>query len=109
MDEENNLITLPQPGEDNLPAVQWTRGIAAGAFVLSAVLLLTGRRRSGMLAAAAGAAAALMENPDAVRDFWNSIPRYVRTGQDFLTRAEEFVEEINRQTDRVRNMVSREA
>ena len=109
MTDENNLMKFPQQIEESLSGVPWTRGLAAGSLVASAVLLVTGRRRSAAIIAAAGATIALLENPDAVRDFWNSIPKHVRTGQEFLVRAEGFVDEINRQTNRVRDMLSRES
>ena len=106
MDEEITLPTLPSRIENSLAAVPWTRGLAAGVLAAGAVLLLTGRRRSGLIVAAAGAAVALLENPEAVRDAWDSLPRYIRSGQDFIARAEDFVEELNRQGNRIRNVVS---
>ncbi|MGB6130510.1 MAG: hypothetical protein WBG54_01930 [Acidobacteriaceae bacterium] len=108
MDEEITLPTLSSRIETSLAAIPWTRSVAAGSLAAGAVLLLTGRRRSGLILAAAGAAVALLENPESVRDAWNSLPRYIRSGQDFIARAEDFVQELNRQGHRIRNVVAGE-
>jgi len=106
MDEELTLPTLSRRIESSLSAIPWTRSVAAGSLAAAAVLLLTGRRRSGLIVAAAGAAVALLENPEVVQDAWNSLPRYIRSGQDFIARAEDFVQELNRQGNRIRNVIS---
>ncbi|MFZ0632094.1 MAG: hypothetical protein WCB76_02100 [Acidobacteriaceae bacterium] len=84
----------------------WTRGVAAGSLLVGAILLFTGRRKSGLAAVAAGAAVALLENPEAVRDFWDQVPRLLRSSQDFLVRVEDFMEELNKQGIRLRKAVS---
>ncbi|MGC2582383.1 MAG: hypothetical protein WA399_09830, partial [Acidobacteriaceae bacterium] len=60
----------------------------------------------GLAAVAAGAAVALLENPEAVRDFWDQVPRLLRSSQDFLVRVEDFMEELNKQGIRLRKAVS---
>lgn len=110
---ESRLMTFPEKVEENLShislsRVPWTRGVAAASLIASAALLITGRRRAGLATAAAGATVALLENPDAVRDFWNSIPDYIHNGQDFLSRAEGLLDEVNRQSARVRDLLSRQ-
>jgi hypothetical protein len=107
MDEERNLMRFPEPMEDN--GMHWTRGVAAGSLLAGALLLVTGYRRAGLAVAAAGTTVGLLENPEAVRNFWNSIPDLVHAGQDFLSRTESFVDELNRQGNRLRNVLSREA
>ncbi|MGC2637863.1 MAG: hypothetical protein WA294_11840 [Acidobacteriaceae bacterium] len=98
-------MKIPRQIESTMSEIPWTRTVAAGSLVVSAVLLLTGRRRSGVAVAAAGAAVALMENPQAVRDAWNSLPRIVRSGQDFMVRLEDFVDELNKQGVRLRKVL----
>ena len=105
MMDENTVMKIPRQIESTLSEVPWTRTVAAGSLVVSAVLLLTGRRRSGVAVAAAGAAVALMENPQAVRDAWNSLPRIMRSGQDFMVRLEDFVDELNKQGIRLRKVL----
>lgn len=108
MDSETNIMPFPERSEED-EHLTWNRGIAAGSLLAGAVLLVTGYRRAGLAVAAAGAAVALLENPDAVRNFWNAIPDAVHAGQDFLSRAESLIDDVNRQTARVRRLVSREA
>lgn len=105
MMDENTVMKIPRQIESTMSEIPWTRTVAAGSLVVSAVLLLTGRRRSGVAVAAAGAAVALMENPQAVRDAWNSLPRIVRSGQDFMVRLEDFVDELNKQGVRLRKVL----
>ena len=92
--------------EESLSEMPWTRSLAAGSLLVSAILLITGRRKSALAVAAAGAAVALLENPDAVREFWDQVPRLLRSSQDFLVRIEDFTEELNKQGGRLRKAVS---
>jgi hypothetical protein len=107
MDDGRNLMAFPEVMEDN--GMHWTRGVAAGSLLAGALLLVTGYRRAGLAVAAAGTAVGLLERPEAVRDFWNAIPDLVHSSQDFLSRAESFIDELNRQGGRIRDMLSREA
>lgn len=92
--------------EDAIAHNHWTRSVAAGSLVISALLLISGRRKSGIAIAAAGAAVALLENPEAVRDVWNRLPDMARTGHEVLSRVEDFMEELNRQGVRLRKMAN---
>ena len=92
--------------ETSLSEIPWTRTLAAGSLVVGALLLLTGRRKSALAVSAAGAAVALLENPEIVREAWNSMPRMVRASQDFLVRIEDFVEELNKQGTHIRKVIA---
>jgi hypothetical protein len=92
--------------DDSLSEMHWTRGVAAGSMLVGAILLITGRRKSALAVAAAGAAVALLENPEAVREFWHEVPRYLRSSQDFLVRIEDFMDELNKQGVRLHKAVS---
>jgi hypothetical protein len=94
--------------ESSLSEIPWTRTVAAGSFVVGALLLIAGRRKSALAVSAAGAAVALLENPEIVRDAWNALPRLVRSGQDFLVRIEDFVEELNKQGQHLRKVIAHE-
>jgi len=91
--------------ESTLAEIPWTRTIAAGSFVVGALLLISGRRKSAIAVSAAGAAVALLESPETVRELWNSMPRVIRSGQDFLVRVEDFVEELNKQGQNIRKVL----
>lgn len=107
MDSATNLMPFPRRSEDSI--LTWNRGLAAGSLLAGALLLVTGYRRAGLAVAVAGGTVALLEHPEGVRNFWNSIPNFVHASQDFLSRTESFIDELNRQAARVRHMLSREA
>jgi hypothetical protein len=106
MDSENPIMKLPRQIEATLTEIPWTRSVAAGSLIVGAVLLISGRRKSGLAVAAAGATVALLENPQAVREAWESMPRLVRSGQNFLVRVEDFVDELNKQGVKLRKVVA---
>lgn len=91
--------------ESSLSEIPWTRTVAAGSLVAGALLLIAGRRKTALAVSAAGAAVALLENPELVREAWNAMPNAIRSGQDFLVRIEDFVEELNKQAQHVRKVL----
>jgi uncharacterized protein YoxC len=90
--------SLPDTAAD----VPWTRAVAAGSLVASAILLFTGRRKSALAIAAGGAAVALLEKPEVVQEIWKEIPGYIHSAKDMLVRVEEFVEDIAAKGDKLR-------
>lgn len=103
---DSQIMNVTQQIQSSLSKTPWTRTVAAGSLIAGAVLLISGRRKSALAVAAAGAAVALLENPEVVREAWESMPRLVRTSQDFLSRIEDFVEELNKQGIRLRKVIS---
>jgi hypothetical protein len=105
-----NLKTLPAKIEASIPDVvkdiPWTTVAAAGSLLAGAYLLVTGRRKAALAVVVAGAAVAALENPDAVRQFWENTPKYLRAGQDFLVRAEDVLEDVRSKGERLRDMLS---
>lgn len=114
-----NLTKFPKQIEARLPSsvsdaaaaitpeITWTRAVAAGSLVASACLLFTGKRKAALAVAITGAAVAMLENPEAARELWQSIPGHLRTGQDFLMRAEEFVEDLAEKGNKFRTILTR--
>jgi uncharacterized protein YoxC len=100
------LMKIPKQIEaripDSMPDVPWTRVVAAGSLVASAVLLVTGRRKSALAVAAGGAAVALLEKPEVVQEIWKGIPGYLHSAKDMLVRVEEFVEDVAAKGDKLR-------
>jgi hypothetical protein len=45
----------------------------------------------------------LLEHPEAARELWDSLPGYLRKGQDVLVRVEDFVGEITKQGSKLRS------
>jgi hypothetical protein len=98
-------MKLPRQIEGTLSEIPWTRSVAAGTLIVSGLLLVSGKRKSALAVAAAGAVVALLENPDAVKGAWESMPRVVRAGQDFLVRVEDLMDELNKQGVRLRKVL----
>jgi hypothetical protein len=91
--------------QKTLSDIPWNRTVAAGTLITSACLLLTGRRKAALAVAAAGATVMLLEDPEAVRSFWDRVPDYVQAGQKFLGRVEGFVEELAEQGTHLRDVL----
>ncbi|RXS94370.1 hypothetical protein [Silvibacterium dinghuense] len=106
-----NLMKLPSKIEAAVPEVvsefPWSRAVAAGSLVASAWLLIAGKRKAALAVAAAGAAAAVIESPETVREIWEKTPGYLRAGQDFLVRAEGFVEDLAKKGEKLRETLMR--
>jgi hypothetical protein len=68
--------------------MHWSQQVAAGSLVAGAVLL---------------------ERPEVAQDVWSKLPGYIRNGQDFLVKAESFVEKLGEQAARLRETLSRQA
>ena len=45
----------------------------------------------------------IVQHPEAARELWESLPGYLRKGQDFLVRVEDFVGEVTKQGSKVRS------
>lgn len=88
--------------------VTLTRAAAAGSLVLSAALLMAGKRKSAIAAAAVAGAMVALEQPELLKRIWEDIPKYLRRGQEFLTKAEEVVQEISAQGEKLRESLRRE-
>jgi hypothetical protein len=91
---------------DKLPQFPWQRAVAAGSLVAGACLFLSGHRKVALAVAAAGSAVGLIEHPDAARELWESLPGYLRKGQDVLVRVEDFVNEVAKQGSKLRSSIS---
>lgn len=113
-----SLSSIPKQIEARLPkplssvpwnSVPWTRSVAAGTLLSSAILLALGRRKAALAVAAAGGAVALLEDPEGVRKFWNDIPGYVQAGQRLLARFEGVVEQVAEQGESLKDVLKRAA
>lgn len=91
---------------ERLAEFSWQRTVAAGSLIAGACLFLAGRRKAALGVAAAGAAVGLLENPEAARELWESLPGYLRKGQDVLVKVENFVGEVTKQAHKLRNSIS---
>jgi hypothetical protein len=106
-----SIAKFPKQIEAKLPSnvdsVPWTRSVAAGTLLASAILLILGKRKAAIAVAAAGGAVALIEDPDGVRRFWNEVPNYVKAGQRLLGRVEGLIEQAGEQAGQLRDVLRR--
>jgi len=90
---------------EKLPEFSWQRAVAAGSLVAGACLFLSGHRKFALGVVAAGATVGLLEHPEAARELWDSLPGYLRRGQDVLVRVEDFVNEVAKQGSKLRHSI----
>lgn len=106
-----SLSTIPKQIEARIPMsapdVPWIRTVAVGALITGVCLLISGKRKAGVAVAAAGTVFALAEEPETIKVWWESMPRYVKTAQHFLARAGGFVEQLAEQGETVRRLIRR--
>jgi hypothetical protein len=106
-----SLSTLPKQIEARLPGsakdLPWVRTVAVGSLLTGVILLLSGKRKAGVAVAAAGTLFALAEEPEAVKQWWNGMPGYVKSAKDLLGKVEGFVEQLAEQGETVRRIVRR--
>jgi len=84
----------------------WARYAAAGSLVAGGILLITGNRRAGLVTAASGAALALLDQQEAVREWWNALPGYIDNVQLVLAQVEETVAEVAAQRERLHRILT---
>ena len=83
----------------------WTHFLAAGTIVAGGALIAAGRRRTGVAVACAGTALALLEEQEAVKEWWKALPGYLNDTQEFLDRIEHYLQEVTVQGHRIHNIL----
>jgi hypothetical protein len=103
------ILTSPEKEArfPKLSEVPYTRTVAAGALITSAVLLFAGKRKAALATAAAGTTLALISEPGAARECWESIPSYIKNAQHFLGKVEDMVEDLAEQGRRAKNLLTK--
>ncbi len=85
----------------------WIRIAAAGSLATGGVLLMAGKRRAGMVTAVAGATLAVIDQKEAVCEWWRRLPGYLDEMQSVLGRVQGAVDELSAQGERLRNALSK--
>jgi hypothetical protein len=88
-------------------STNWARYAAAGSLVAGGILLITGNRRAGLVTAASGAALALLDQQEAVKEWWNALPGYIENVQYVLGQVEQTVAEVASQRERLHRILTR--
>lgn len=85
----------------------YSRTVAAGTLITSAILLVSGKRKAALAAAAAGTTLALISEPGAAREVWEKIPTYVKSAQHMLDRVENLLADATEQGKRAKKLFKR--
>ncbi|HEX5234929.1 MAG TPA: hypothetical protein VFW25_06315 [Silvibacterium sp.] len=91
---------------DSVKEIPWPRVIAAGTLLAGACLLATGRHRAALGAALGAVGIAVLEKPEMAKEIWENAPKYLRSTQDFLKRAESVVEDLTGKGQKIRELLS---
>jgi hypothetical protein len=84
----------------------WLKLAAGAAMVAGGLLLLGNRRRAGALVSLAGAGLALVDQQDAVRNWWNHLPEYVDRVQNVINQVQSRVDEFTAKRESLQNVLS---
>ena len=104
---------VPLPQTANFPQghvephdseIEWLRPTVGGTLLVGSLLILSGKRKAGLVVAAAGAALALLEEQDAVAEWWRGLPRYLDEAQRFLNQAQRTIDDLSSKRDKLRSM-----
>lgn len=107
------VVPLAKPQENAIAApasqcandVRWLRYAAAGTLAAGGALLVTGYRKAGLLAAASGAALAMLDQQEAVREWWNMLPGFLEELHTTLGKAQTAVEDLSTQGQKLQDLL----
>lgn len=88
-------------------SANWIRIAAAGTLAASGTLLLTGKRRAGLIAAVSGTALVMLDQQDAVREWWNMLPGFLGELQEILNKAQIAVDDVSEESQKLRKALGR--
>jgi hypothetical protein len=103
--EVKDASEAPRATKDN--SADWIRYVAAGTLAASGALMVTGRRKTGMIAAVSGTVLVMIDQQDTVRDWWNRLPGFLQEVHELLGRAQDAVEDLSTQGERLRSALSK--
>jgi hypothetical protein len=95
-------ITSPQQEEPD-----WLGMAVGGAFLIGSLLLLSGKKRAGLVVTAGASALTLLDQQETVREWWDSLPRYLEDAQRLLDEAQHTIDDLAAKRDKLRAMFKR--
>ncbi len=95
-------IINPQQAETD-----WLGMAVGGGFLIGSLLLLSGKKRAGLVVTAASGALTLLDQQETVREWWNTLPRYLDEAQRLLDQAQQTVDDLAAKRDKLRAMFDR--
>ncbi|MGO8758185.1 MAG: hypothetical protein ACLQG3_08685 [Terracidiphilus sp.] len=88
-------------------SANWIRIAAAGTLAASGTLLLTGKRRAGLVAAVSGTALVMLDQQEAIREWWEMLPGFLGELQDLLNKAQIAVDDVSEESQKLRKALGR--
>jgi hypothetical protein len=109
------VVPLTKPANDSPFApdavesetMNWVGFAAGGTLVAAGLLLLAGERRAGLVAAASGTALAMLDQPQTLHSWWNSLPGYIDQVERVLGQVQDAVTEVAAKREDLRRILAR--
>jgi hypothetical protein len=95
------------PGATECEGMNWVGFTAGTTLAVAGMLLLSGNRRAGMVVAAAGTTLAVLDQQEALRSWWDTLPRYIDQVQGVLGQVQDTVNEIAVKREALRRALAR--
>jgi hypothetical protein len=86
----------------------WVKFAACGSLFAGGLLLLTGQKRAGLGMAASGTALTMLDQGEALRQWWNALPEYVDRAQWMVEQVREVVDDVTEKGEAMRRVLRRE-
>ena len=88
-------------------SANWVRVAAAGTLAASGTLLLTGKRRAGLVTAISGTALVMLDQQEAIREWWEMLPGFLGELQEILNKAQIAVDDLGEESQKLRKALGR--
>ena len=102
-------VDLPQGGIvkalKNEP--DWLGLAVGGAFLAGSLLLLSGKKKAGLVVTAGAMALTFVDQQETVREWWNTLPKYLDDAQHLLNQAQSTIDDLASKRDKLRSMFNR--
>jgi hypothetical protein len=100
-----------QPQGEIMKAIRnepdWLGIAVGGTFLTGAALLLSGKKKAGLAVTAGAMALTLLDQQDTIREWWNTLPKYLDDAQRLLDQAQTTIEDLASKRDKLRGMFNR--
>lgn len=102
-------VNLPQgeivSAKKNEP--DWAGLAVGGTFLAGSLLLLSGKKKAGLAVTAGAMILTLLDQQETVREWWNTLPRYLDDAQYLLDQAESTINDLAAKRDKLRSMFNK--
>jgi hypothetical protein len=86
---------------------EWVGMAVGGTFLAGGLLLLSGKKKAGLLVTAGAMALTLLDQKEAVREWWNTLPGYLDDAERLLDRAAQTIDDLAAKREKLRGMFNR--